>query len=180
MKKQFLRKVFSGFLVVLFFAATGCYYRSKYPIDKPSIKRDPKLLGQWKPGKYSKEYYHIKAAKDPFIYNIDHYKYDSKKKKVVLKIKYTGYLSNVKKYIFMNVKKTWELDYKGKPKIIPENRQKYMFYKLHTQGGGFSADIVTSNIKEKFKSSEELKSFFEKYADLSFFYHSQTAKFLKK
>ncbi len=180
MKNHFIRKVLIGSLLVAFFTATGCYYNSTYPIDNPSMKRDPKLLGQWKPGKYSKEYYDIKAGKGPFLYNIDHYKYDSKLKKVVLKIKYTGYLSRVKSYNFMNVKKIWELDYKGRGKSIPAGRQKYMFYKLNRQGANFSADIVTSNIREKFSSSNDLKSFFEKYADLSFFYHSQTVKFLKK
>jgi hypothetical protein len=177
MKNQIIRTAFTGSLLVMLILATGCYYNSKYPIDKPSIKRDPKLLGQWKPGKYTKEYYHIKAGKDPFTYKIDHYKYDSKKKKVILKIKYSGYLSKVKNFLFMNVKKTWELDFKGRGKSIPANRQKYMFYKLNVEGAGFSADIVTSNIREKFKSSKELKAFFEKYADLSFFITARLLNF---
>ncbi len=180
MRNHFSGRSFIGTVLVFALMATGCYYKSKNPIDKPSIQRDAKLLGQWKPGKYSKEYYDIKAGKDAYTYLIDHYKYDSKKKKVLLKIKYTAYLSQVKNYTFMNVKKIWELDYKGRGKSIPASQQTYMFYKINRQGANFSADIVTNNIREKFGSSAQLKAFFEKYADLSFFYHSQTVKFLKK
>ncbi|MFC1671336.1 hypothetical protein ACFL20_13165, partial [Spirochaetota bacterium] len=136
-------------VVTISFILSACYYKSKVPLDKPRIKIDKKLLGKWKTNKYSKEYYDIKKM-NKYVYKIDNYNWDRKKKVMVKKKEFLGHLVKVKSTMFLNMKQTKETDYKGILKPISSGSQTYMFYKITKSGSGFKADIVTDNIREKF------------------------------
>lgn len=133
----------------------GCPYESKVPLDKPSIKINEDLLGNYRAEK-DKLHYTVNRL-NKFTYKIDEQK-DSGEVKI-----YYGYLSNVGKEQFLNVYDPAE--------TTPE----YMFYKVATAPDGKTITLssVTENIDEKFEKAEDLKAFFEKNKDLSFFFEKE-------
>ena len=145
-------KKFFPYLMLLFsLLFMGCPYGSEVAIDDGKTKIDDKLLGKWE-SKSSSDYDYIVS------------KLDEKKPRGEGDVTvYFGFLSNVGATKFLNV---WEEQ---------NSTRTYYFYKMDISSSGAKLTLspVTDNIKEKFESSSELKSFFEKNKDHSFFYSKE-------
>jgi hypothetical protein len=62
-----------------------------------------------------------------------------------------------------------------------QDDDKFYFYKVElTDKQNFVMHEVTDNIDEKFNTANELKAFFEKHKDLSFFYNKDEKKYKKQ
>ncbi len=60
-----------------------------------------------------------------------------------------------------------------------KDQAKYMLYRIEVSGSTAVLSEITSNIKESFATSAELKSFVEKYMGVSFFYGEELTLFKK-
>ena len=151
-------KKFFPYLMLLFsLVFMGCPYGSEVAIDDGKTKIDDKLLGKWE-SKSSSDYDYIVSKLDDSSYKIE--KKPRGEGDVTV---YFGFLSNVGATKFLNV---WEEQ---------NSTRTYYFYKMDISSSGAKLTLspVTDNIKEKFESSSELKSFFEKNKDHSFFYSKE-------
>jgi uncharacterized phage-like protein YoqJ len=140
-----------AFIIILF---SGCPYSAEVAIDKPSIKIDEKLLGQWEE-KTSTDYTYTVTKLDDKTYNID--KKSASSGDVT---NYNAFLSDISGTRFMNV-------------YEPGGESKtYYFYKVEVTASGSKTTLipVTENIDEKFTTSAELKDFFEKNMINSYFF----------
>lgn len=139
----------------------GCPYSSEIPLDNPSVKVDPSLLGNWESPASSESYYEVSR--------LDDYRYRIQKK-------YRGrtdddgwhvaFITNIGSDKFLN--------------LMEDNE--YYFYKVILDNSGTQLKLapVTEYIDEEFTSSEEMKRFFEKYKDLSFFYDNSEDVYVKE
>jgi len=148
-------------LLTLCIMLGGCPYNSEVPIDKPSIKINPALLGTWKLQKSEggeAEKYKV-AAENEFTYTVDQIKQG---KDPIPFEHYKAYLSAIDGDTLLNL---WGVQEKGTP-------PNYTFYKLVMSADRKKVTLlpVTENITETFTKSEVMKEFFRKYKNLSFFY----------
>ncbi len=154
-------------LVFALFILTGCPYSSTVPIDAPSIAVNSKLIGKWvkqseSGGKEEEAEYLVFSKTNANLYKIEKYTFDSEKKEHKLDQTFEGHFSKVGKHDFFNMK----------------NDNKYFFYKINYANNDDLLMIeVTDNIDETFENSATLKSFFQKNADLSFFYNKDESKY---
>jgi hypothetical protein len=167
---------------------TGCPYTSDVPIDKPNIKFDSRYLGIWTDAKVQNIRYDIKKYND-FEYLIlqlpdttskednsadDNSGQPEDVKKSSDTTIYTGHISKIKDFYFLNLK--------AKGDGFLQSNQ-YSIYKIDFTGSSeFSLTEITSNIKEQFDNSDDLKNYIEKYMDsgISFFYGSETTYIKEK
>ncbi len=151
-------------LFVLTIMLSGCPYGCELPIDKPSVKINPALLGKWEPKSSSDEAYTV-TQMDEFNYQIVKTGKDVKDKTV-----YNAYLSEIEGTVFLNLRDAGD-----------NSDKKYYFYKVELNGSGSKVVLspVTENITETFTSSEELKAFFKKYKSLSFFFSKDHDTYIK-
>jgi hypothetical protein len=164
MKKLIL--LFVLFSLTIFFY--GCPYDSKVAIDEPSIKVDKSYTGTWVTKGGSTQYlvtklddYHLKIAQLPYI-SKDADAKDSKDTTF-----YNAFFSKIKDASFLNISQKTKYDAPG--------NENYYIYKFSVKSENeISLIEVTSNIKEKFSSSEKLKKYIEKYMDLSFFFGAES------
>lgn len=135
----------------------ACPYESDVPIDKPSIKINPKLLGEWKgeDGKDSTKELIVFSKKNNFAYNIDFYGKDT--------THFMGYFSDLDQERFMNMK---ELGGKG------DKAATYNFFRVFFTADNFLYFLPVSdkNLKTKFANSEALKAYFRKNKSADYFY----------
>ncbi len=152
-------------LIALCILLGGCPYESKVPIDSPSVKINPALLGKWEPKSSSGNHY-VVSKLDDYNYKIEEKKKDSKEPAI-----YQAYLSNVDGDIFINLYK-----------VKDEMGQKFFFYKVTLNKSETKVTLapVTENIDEVFEKSEELKAFFQKNKNLSFFFEKEEDVFIKE
>ncbi len=136
----------------------GCPYSSDVPIDEPSVKTDPKLIGKWE-DKNSSDYNYVITKTGDFNYKICKRKTKAESTGSDTAT-YMAYVSDINGTKFLNL---WEAYATSKS---------YSFYKLDMSGSGSKITLasVTENIDEKFTSSADLKKFFQTYMNLSFFY----------
>ena len=164
MKKIIL--LFSLFTLMITFY--GCPYDSKVAIDEPSIKVDKSYCGIWVTKGGSTQYlitklddYHLKIAQLPFVSKEEETKSSSDT------TFYHAHFSKIKDVGFLNVSQKTKYDAPGS--------ESYYLYKFSVKSENeISLTEVTSNIKEKFSSSEKLKKYIEKYMDLSFFFGAES------
>ncbi len=159
-------KILIAFLIpFMMFFLTGCPYSSEVPLDQPTTKIDQNLLGKW-----------VKKSEDehPKFYLV------TKLNETTLQFAENEYSSSDKKY---NSK-----EYKGHLTIIGntkflnlERDAKYYFHKIEmsSTNQSFTLFEVTDNIDETFSTSAEMKAFFTKYKDLSFFYNKDEVTYNK-
>jgi hypothetical protein len=153
-------------LLALFFVFTGCPYQSDVPIDAPSVKINPKLLGTWEARTNQDESYKI-TRKDDFTYSIEKIKKKSKEKESQ---KYFAYASIVNGSTFLNL---WENNGDA-------SAGQYFFYKMEMTGDAiFTLAEVTENIDEKFTSGEELKKFIAANMKNSYFFSKEETTYLR-
>lgn len=125
-------------LMIVFY---GCPYESLVPINDPTLAIDKKLLGKWEPGKEG-EIYTIKKQ-DEFNYTIDSEKGDKKES-------YTAFLSDVNGTLFLNLSESKNAN----------DPKKYLFYMIEwINESSFKLYPISENVREKFKTKEELKKF---------------------
>lgn len=137
-----MKKLFSiSLIIVAMIMFYGCPYESLVPIDNPTLPLNQKLIGKWNPGGEG-EIYEIKKQ-DEFHYAIDAIKGDKKES-------YTAFLSDVNGTLFLNLSE-------NKPE---NNERKYLFYKVEVvNDNSFKIYPVSENVREKFKTKEEMKKF---------------------
>ena len=168
----------SLFLVsVLFF---GCPYTSNVPIDKPNIKCENKYSGIWSEAKSQSVRYEIKQFSE-YEYLIiqlpdnNPKNADDNEQEPVDAPKssdttmYIGHISKINDFHFLNLKQKNESFFAS---------SQYSIYKIDfTSSTEFRLTEITSNIKEQFDNSNDLKNYIEKYMDagISFFYGAETA-----
>ena len=153
--------VLSSFLI------SSCIYESMVPIDKPSVKIDPALLGTWKAedkNYFSQQYGSVNAItlskKDEYNYSIQ-VSYKDKSPTIMF-----GFLADVNGVIFLNV---WDNIPEGSP-------AGYNFLKLKiVNDSKIELYPLTENIKEQFNSSKELKLFISENMGNSYFFDAPYA-----
>lgn len=117
------------------------------------------LLGTWQNDK--KEKYIVTKGGNDYTYTIEEIAEDKKP------VKYTAYLSLVGSDYFLN---------------ITTGQRKFMFYKivLDKMNKTVQLSSVTENIDETFKTSKELKAYFIKHKELSFFFEKEEIELTKQ
>ncbi|TAG88308.1 MAG: hypothetical protein EAZ20_08860 [Bacteroidetes bacterium] len=153
-------------LIFALFILTGCPYSATVPIDTPSIAINKKLIGKWvkdsEGTKPEEAEYLVFSQSNANTYKIEKYTFDTEKKEHKLDQTYEGHFSKVGKYDFFNMK----------------TDDKYYFYKIeYMNGNDLKMFEVTDNIDETFDNSAALKAFFQKHADLTFFYNKDESKY---
>ncbi|TAE20157.1 MAG: hypothetical protein EAZ95_00105 [Bacteroidetes bacterium] len=156
-------------LLPLLFLLTACPYSADFPLDKPTQKVDSGLLGKWVEQSDSPNenpnFFAITKV-DANTYQFEKNDYNSNDKNYTKEI-LTGYFTPVGKVMFLNLKK--------------QDDDKFYFYKVElTDKQNFVMHEVTDNIDEKFATANELKAFFDKHKDLSFFYNKDEKKYKKQ
>ena len=130
-------------ILALCILLSGCPYETKVPIDNPTVKINPKLIGTWEEQK-DHDVYKV-TRQDEFTYAIE--EIEKEKNKVDHNI---AYLSEVNGVTFLNLSE-------NKPS---GSEKKYQLYKIEMRGDDLIRVFpVTENIREQFTSSGELKKF---------------------
>ena len=156
------RILFFSTLILTCLTFIGCPYESKVPIDKPTVKINPKYLGTWEHEGNSEKYKITKY--NNFTYQIEKIKQDD-----TLSEKLFAYTSLVNGTNFLNL---WD-----EPTDTPK---KYTLYKLQsTSDHTILLSEVTENIDEQFSSSDQLKKFISENMNRSYFY-TKTDMVLKR
>lgn len=136
---------------------TGCPYKSNFPIDEnPEITVDSKLIGKW--GTSSSSYYKV-SKKSNYLYSIIYVTLDSNDVEEISD-KYEGFLSKVGNVTYLNLR---DLD-------ASSGEGEYYLYKFEFKDDVITLTGVTPYIKEEFSNSQELKKFFKKNQDNSYFF----------
>ncbi len=164
--KKIMNKLLAGILLVgMSMVFTGCPYSAEFGIDaKPTIKINTQILGKYE-SKGSSDYSYTISKHDDYRYKIE------KKSTTSSSIdNYFAYLSIIDGVQFLNVSEE------------ESSQTSYFFYKLTISSGGDNINLapVTENIAEQFKSSEEMKKFFQKYMNLSFFFSKDEDFFVRQ
>ena len=142
-------------LIALCIVFTGCPYESAVPIDAPSIKINPNVIGKWLDNKSRTDEYTVSKLDD---YNYKILKASNDTDKVQ---EFIAYASVVNKSTFLNL---WE-------NLPYESKYKFSLFKLDIDGANsIKLSEVTENIDEVFNNSEGLKSFIEANMNNSYFY----------
>ena len=151
-------------LLILTVMLGGCPYGSQIPLYTTGKKINATLLGDWEPKSSADEKYKV-TKDDDFTYKIVKTSKNSKEPSV-----YKAYLTDLDGETFLNL---WEEN--------GSSEKTYYFYKLELNSSGSKATLspVTENITEKFQTGEEMKAFFKKYKNLSFFYEKTQDVFIK-
>ena len=158
MKKIFLLPI----LIALCFIFGGCPYESKVPIDSPSVKTNPSLLGNWQKQNDTGDHYVI-SAKDEYHYLITETSRSSNEVN-----EYIAYASMVKGTTFINLYKT----------EAPDSAQTFLLYKLDVKSENeFMLTEVTDNIEEQFTSGKALSKFIASNMGNSYFFNKSAIMF---
>jgi hypothetical protein len=181
--KNLLPLLFLFCVSILF---SGCPYTSDVPVDVPNIKFESKYSGIWHEAQSPNVKYEIKKFNE-FEYLITQIP-DTGSKNVkddnldvsveVTKSSdstiYTGHISKINEFYFLNLK--------SKGQSFFQSNQ-YSIYKIDfISNSEFRLTEITSNIKEQFDNSNDLRNYIEKYMDagISFFYGAETTYINKK
>lgn len=142
-------------LIILSIFMMGCPYSSSVPLDSPSIKIDPMILGAWKGDMDSKCTYMVLKGNE-FTYKIEERK-DSGKINILY-----AHLTIIDNIKYLNV-------------LDSSNMEKpYCFYKFEKLSNEQKILLtpVTEYIKETFSSSKELNKYFRNNQSNSYFFEN--------
>lgn len=155
------------FTLPLALLLTGCPYTGEITIDdKPSVKIDERLIGSWEQKSSSSDYAYNVTKKDDFTYQFVKENTKSGDKQT-----YNAFVSDIDGVKFLNL---WEInEYSTKPT--------YYYYKLVIEKDYLIKMLsVTENIDEKFENPAQMKEFFKKNMNLSFFFDKTEEVYIKK
>jgi hypothetical protein len=156
-------------LIPLLFVLTACPYSQSVPLDKPTQKINKKMLGKWveeqPPQRVIPPNYFVISQFDEKTYQIQYNLYE---KRDYLRSNHTAYVTEIGKTIFLNARNE-----------KPESP--FYFYKIEiaADGDSFTLSEVVPHVKEKFNNSQDLKAFFQKQKDISFFYGDYAKRYLR-
>jgi len=146
------------------FIIGGCPYETDVPIDTPSVKIDPNLMGTWVDHDNTNETYTV-TRQDDFSYHI-----------VVTQVEenesesYLAYVSMVNKTMFLNISKIEPVD----------TSPGFILYKMEINNDEeLTLTEVTENIDETFSTSQELKKFISKNMANSYFYGKDETRLVR-
>lgn len=142
---------------------TACPYSSEYPIEPTGVKIKKDLLGKWTKDSGENPPFFTFSKKDDTKYDVTKNEWDSDKKSYSNKTEYIGHISEIGGTMFLNM----------------FSDSKYYFYKLEMSGSELKLYEVTDNIDEQFTNSNDLKNFFAKHKDFSFFYNKDEETYKK-
>ncbi|MBI1286792.1 MAG: hypothetical protein GC178_04360 [Flavobacteriales bacterium] len=163
-------KRIAAYASILLVAVTlwGCPYKSKVALTDAVEKVDTNLLGKWIPEnmleKESPEYY-VLNKRDSLHYDVEHYQYDDENKEYNLK-QYVGHTTRLDAILFMNLQES--------------GSKEFLLYRLDVLPGmSMTMYEVTDNIDEQFTDPKQMREFFKKYMNLSFFYNKDSVKLIR-
>jgi hypothetical protein len=160
MKKSF----FWANLLLVWALCTGCPYESAVPIDAPTVAINPQLLGRWRTNPEAQELIEVARA-DAFTYRVT--EVATKVDSTTERKHYLGHVSLVDGVQFVNLQAV-----ASDPR--PADSTTYMLFKLEVRGKDqFVLSPVSEYVRERFKTSAELKAFVKKHLRLSFFYENE-------
>ena len=144
----------------------GCPYESEVPIDKPSIKVNPALIGYWTGDIYEKSQFRFKiSALDEYHYDFEYPK-DSAGTEMEHSI---AFESRIGEERFFNL---WEVS-----KNMDKENKEYIFYKIILSRATDENSALLNMfpvsdgyVKKKFENSAALKKYFQKHKSADFFY----------
>ncbi len=142
---------------------TACPYSSEHPIDPVGVKIKRELMGKWTKNSGDNPPFYIFEKSDDNKYDVTKNEWSDTDKAYSTKTKYVGHISELGGTMFLNM----------------FSDGKYYFYKLELSASELKLFEVTDNIDETFSSSAELKSFFMKHKDMSFFYNKDEEVYKK-
>lgn len=167
MRLPFIRRSAQLFTATLMLGCSillcGCPYASPYPIDEPSIPVDEKLIGKWTPEKDAA--FTLTVAK-----GIDDFHYKIEKRDVV-----TGDLEMFQAFISEIDGKRYVQAYE-----VRSRGRNYYFYRIAlVTERNMKLLAVTENIDERFTNSAELKAFFARHQQTSFFFDKNEERYVR-
>lgn len=129
----------------------GCPYESQVPISTPNIAVDNRLLGVWSSKDEVYNTYIVSKGSDK--------EYRIVQKNISNTSKFTGFLSEVKGTLFMNLR--------------CDSTGTYYLYKfrLDAAGNKFSLLPLSDNLPDHFGSMDGLKNYMEKNMNFQSFYN---------
>lgn len=133
----------------------GCPYNSTVPLSSTGAKVSDNLMGTWEKSGETKERIVVSRTNGN---SFDITKTDSDGNSTL----YHGHLTDINGTLFLNVKED-------------SDSPSYFFYKLE-KDGEFKVTLVsvTSNIREVFENSDEMKKFFEANMKNSYFFEKDS------
>jgi len=168
---NFMKKLISyTSLMLMLFILTACPYSAEFPLDKPNEKTRAVLMGKWieETTMENPSFYTITKGSDN-TYKFEKNEYSSSDNRYK-KTTYTGHITKIGNVDFLN--------------LMDSEDNKYYFHKIELAKKDGKPQLViyevTDNIDEKFGNSAEMKAFFDKYKDLSFFYNRDEKKYNKE
>lgn len=164
-----MRKIiYSSGLLCMLLLLTACPYSSDFALSEPNETVKKEYLGTWAEDNDSEHpsYWVISRLTDK-TYKFEEHEYNSNEKDYTVKI-YAGHFTKLGDVNFLNLKEESESSYSLFKVELSADKKQMVIYE------------VTDNIDETFSSSGELKAFFEKHKDLSFFYNKDEKKYKKK
>ncbi|CAN5778838.1 hypothetical protein BH10BAC3_BH10BAC3_00910 [soil metagenome] len=145
------------------FVITGCPYENTVPIDSPSIKINPKLLGSWQVQNDKNDIYKVTKLNE-FTYAITE---PNKEKNNYTLLTYESVING---FSFLNM---WEDE--------PGKARQYALYKMDIKpNGSVTLAEVTDNITEHFTSADQLKKFVAANMKNSYFYGKDEIQLIRK
>jgi hypothetical protein len=164
-----MKKVFSYCsLFVMLFLLTACPYSAEFALNEPNEKIKNEYLGTWgEESQFENAPYYVITKLTDKTYQFEKNEYsdtDKAYKKTVL----TGHFTKLGNVNFLNLKDNSEDKYYFHKVELSADKKQFVIYE------------VTDNIDEKFSNASDLKAFFDKNKDLSFFYNRDEKKYNKK
>lgn len=160
--------IYASALFCMLFLLTACPYTSEFALSEPSETVKKEYLGTWLEDNKSEHpsYWVINKLTDK-TYKFEEHEYSENEKEYSIRY-FDGHFTKLGTINFLNLKE--------------KDLEKYSFFKLELSADKKQMVIyeVTDNIDEKFNSTNELKAFFEKHKDLSFFYNKDEKTYRKK
>lgn len=164
-----MRKLlYSSGLLCMLLLLTACPYSADFPLSEPNETVKKEYLGTWiEEGDSENPSYWIISKLTDKTYKFEKHEYNENDKKFNV-TSFDGHFTKMGTVNFLNLKE--------------EEVEKYSFFKLELSGDKKQMTIyeVTDNIDETFSSAGDLKAFFDKHKDLSFFYNKDEKKYKKK
>jgi hypothetical protein len=141
----------------------ACPYESPYPLDSvPKVKFDSSIIGTYINSHDDSTLYEVSAV-DSFTLKIT-----SRCSADSIERSYNAYLSKIGSTTFINCEQ---------PSFF--GARNYCFYKVVSSDSDFVFYPVSDQIENSFSSSTDLRAFFNKNKDLSFFYTNSIDRYVK-